>query len=287
LVEGKRAMFERYTEKARRVIFFARYEASQYGSPTIETEHLLLGLLREDHALASRLLKNFGSGEAIRSEIEGRITRGERISTSVEMPLSAECKRILNQAAEEAERLACKHVGTEHLLLGLLREEGCLAAQILKNRGLQLAKLREEIASKSTTPSPQTLQPLGAAVVRVAPLLAAWSAGDAKRFAQDFHAQGEFTDVTGKSVTGQDEIEEAATRLFQSPGWKQKKWQIKEVQLVANLAIVVVFSGESGGAEPQPGEIRLILLIKQFSEGWLLLKAEASITEALPSENAT
>jgi hypothetical protein len=59
------------------------------------------------------------------------------------------------------------------------------------------------------------------------------------------------------------------------------------VQLVANLAIVVVFSGEPAGAEPQPGEIRLILLLKQFAEGWLLLKAEASITEALPSENAT
>ena len=104
-------MFERYTEKARRVIFFARYEASQYGSPYIETEHLLLGLMREDKALANRFLRQQGSIESIRKEIEARITIRERISTSVEVPLSAECKRILNMAAEEAERLGHKHVG--------------------------------------------------------------------------------------------------------------------------------------------------------------------------------
>ncbi len=80
-------MFERYTEKARRVIFFARYEASQYGSPYIETEHLLLGLMREDKALANRFLRQQGSIESIRKEIEARITIRERISTSVEVPL--------------------------------------------------------------------------------------------------------------------------------------------------------------------------------------------------------
>ena len=75
-------MLERFTEKARRVIFFARYEASQYGSPCIETEHLLLGLVREDKALANRYLRAHGSIESIRKEIESRITIRERISTS-------------------------------------------------------------------------------------------------------------------------------------------------------------------------------------------------------------
>src|SRR6266436_5419065 len=126
--EKRANVFERYTEKARRVIFFARYEASQYGSPYIETEHLLLGLMREDKALANRFLRQQGSIESIRKEIEARITIRERISTSVEVPLSAECKRILNMAAEEAERLGHKHVGTEHLLLGILREEKCFGA---------------------------------------------------------------------------------------------------------------------------------------------------------------
>src|SRR3981081_4542997 len=147
--EKRANVFERYTEKARRVIFFARYEASQYGSPYIETEHLLLGLMREDKALANRFLRQQGSIESIRKEIEARITIRERISTSVEVPLSAECKRILNMAGEEAERLGVKHVGTEHLLLGILREEKCFGAEILMERGLRLSTLREELARTS------------------------------------------------------------------------------------------------------------------------------------------
>src|SRR3989454_2762772 len=152
--EKRANVFERYTEKARRVIFFARYEASQYGSPYIETEHLLLGLMREDKALANRFLRQQGSIESIRKEIEARITIRERISTSVEVPLSAECKRILNMAAEEAERLGVKHVGTEHLLLGILREEKCFGAEILMERGLRLPSLREELARTSGEKTP-------------------------------------------------------------------------------------------------------------------------------------
>ncbi len=73
-------MFERYTEKARRVIFFARYEASQFGSPYIETEHLLLGLLREDKALTNRFLRSHASVESIRKQIEGHTTIREKVS---------------------------------------------------------------------------------------------------------------------------------------------------------------------------------------------------------------
>jgi len=139
-------MFERYTEKARRVIFFARYEASQFGSPYIETEHLLLGLLREDKALTNRFLRSHASIESIRKQVEGHIPIREKVSTSVELPLSQECKRVLAYAAEEAERLAHKHIGTEHLLLGLLREDKSFAAEILHERGLRLSTLREELS---------------------------------------------------------------------------------------------------------------------------------------------
>jgi len=142
-------MFERYTEKARRVIFFARYEASQFGSPYIETEHLLLGLLREDKALTNRFLRQHSSVESIRKQIEGHTTIREKVSTSVDLPLSNECKRVLAFAAEEAERLSHKHIGTEHLLLGLLREEKCFAAEILHERGLRLSSIREELARTS------------------------------------------------------------------------------------------------------------------------------------------
>ena len=119
-------MFERYTEKARRVIFFARYEASQFGSPYIETEHLLLGLMREDKALTNRFLRSHASIETIRKEIEGRTTIREKVSTSIDLPLVNECKRILAYAAEEAERLKHRHIGTEHLLLGLSKRREVL-----------------------------------------------------------------------------------------------------------------------------------------------------------------
>src|SRR5712672_851886 len=143
-------MFERYTEKARRVIFFARYEASQFGSPCIETEHLLLGLLREDKALANRFLRSSASVESIRKQIEAHTTLREKVSTSVDLPLSHECKRVLAYAAEEAEGPNQKHIGTEHLLLGLLREEKCFAADILHERGLRLTQVRDEIQRSSS-----------------------------------------------------------------------------------------------------------------------------------------
>jgi ATP-dependent Clp protease ATP-binding subunit ClpC len=139
-------MFERYTEKARRIIFFARYEASQFGSPYIETEHLLLGLLREDKTLTNRFLRSHASVESIRKQIEGHTTIREKVSTSVDLPLSNECKRVLAYAAEEAEGLSHKHISTEHLLLGLLREEKCFAAAILHERGLRISTVREELA---------------------------------------------------------------------------------------------------------------------------------------------
>jgi hypothetical protein len=142
-------MFERYTEKARRVIFFAGHEASQFGSPYIETEHLLLGFLREDKALTFRFLRSHASVESIRKQIEGHTTIREKLLTSVDLPLSNECERVLAYAAEEAERLSHKHVGTEHLLLGLLREEKCFAAEILHERGLHLSTSREELARTS------------------------------------------------------------------------------------------------------------------------------------------
>jgi len=138
-------MFERYTEKARRVIFFARYEASTFGSPLIESEHMLLGLLREDKALTNRFMRSHASVESIRQQIVERTEVRERVATSVDLPLSNEVKRVLGHAAEEAQRLAHHHIGTEHLLLGLLREEKSLAAEVLMGRGVGLEALRQEL----------------------------------------------------------------------------------------------------------------------------------------------
>jgi uncharacterized damage-inducible protein DinB len=139
-------MFERFTEKARRVIYFARYEASNVGSPYIESEHLLLGLLREDKVLTNHFLRApYESVESIRKQIDDRTMIRPKASTSVDLPLSNECKRVLAYAAEEAHGFSHRHIGTEHLLLGLLREEKCFAAEILQDRGLRAPSIREEL----------------------------------------------------------------------------------------------------------------------------------------------
>src|SRR6266545_4114531 len=132
-------MFERYTEKARRVIFFARYEASQFGATQIEAEHILLGIMREDRHVMDRFFtRSQAAIESIYKEIEDRTTQRERISTSVDLPLSVEAKRVLAFAAEESDQLGHRHIGPDHLLLGLLREENSIAAQILSAHELRL-----------------------------------------------------------------------------------------------------------------------------------------------------
>ena len=140
-------MFERYTEMARRVIFFARYEASQAGTEAIEPEHLLLGISREDKALLEQLLTNGkGSIEIMRSRIARPVPARERIPTSVELPLAPETKRVLHYAHEESDRLHDSHIGTEHLLLGLMREERSVAAQVLTDMGLSLEAMHAALA---------------------------------------------------------------------------------------------------------------------------------------------
>jgi hypothetical protein len=118
---------------------------------------LLLGLIREDKILTNRFLQNQASIESIRKEIEGRTPLRERVPTSADLPLSSECKRILAYAAEEAERLNHHHIGTEHLLLGILREENSMAAQVLWERGVRLNAVREELAGAPIPAEPPTM----------------------------------------------------------------------------------------------------------------------------------
>lgn len=116
-------MFERYTEKARRIIFFARYEASQYGSPYIEITHLLFGLLREDYGTIRAVSKVEPAG--LRQALEPFCLKREKIATSVDLPVSHPCRRALAYAAEEAERMGHTHIGQEHVLLGRAAGERC------------------------------------------------------------------------------------------------------------------------------------------------------------------
>jgi len=140
-------MFERYSERARRVLFFARYELSALGGETIDPAHVLLGLLR-DSKRTDQLFASLGIPPAeLRLNIEQRVTRGARFPTSVEIPFAAATKRVLEFAAEEADRLLQQTIEPEHLLLALLRENDPVAAASLFAYGMGLDEAREYIVS--------------------------------------------------------------------------------------------------------------------------------------------
>jgi uncharacterized protein (TIGR03435 family) len=171
-------MFERYTEEARRALFFARYEAFQRGSPDIETEHLLLALFRDEQSVTARV---FARGrltlEEIRRQVDARTSQHAPVSEAGEAPFTEEAKRVLRYAAQEADRLLHNYIGTEHLLLGLFREERCTAAAILNELGLRLATVRDQIvemlsgSSRPSIPLPigLPLSPGGARLLRISP----------------------------------------------------------------------------------------------------------------------
>ena len=138
-------MFEKYTAKARKVIFFARFEVSELGAKSIDPEHLLLGLLREDQALITRFLPAHISVDEIRKQVEKRVERGAKISTSVEIPLSDETKEALKYAADESQSLGHEQIGTEHLLLGMLRQQNSVAEGILSGSGVALSDVRHHV----------------------------------------------------------------------------------------------------------------------------------------------
>ena len=141
-------MFEKFTEKARRVMFFARYEASQFGSESIQSGHLLLGLLREAEKTSIQLLDRMGVQtnllrERLISALSPRDKRMTPSSTSIDIPMEEEVKRILQHATQESAKLNHNHVGAEHLLLGMLKEEQGLAGRLLKEAGADLIAAKE------------------------------------------------------------------------------------------------------------------------------------------------
>jgi len=138
-------MFEKYNEKARRALFFARYEASKLGSKVIESEHILLGILREGEDVTREIFARFNvKPDDVRREIEGDRVFVERVSSSQELPLSEESKKILAYASHEAESMMHPYVGTEHLLIGILRVDPCVASRLLAGHGFNLYGVREE-----------------------------------------------------------------------------------------------------------------------------------------------
>ena len=150
-------MFELYTQSARRIIFLARDEAMRYGSACFESEHFLLGILRENEAVASHIAGPTLSVADLRKEIEAITSIGRAITEPIEIPLSADCKRILTTAVQEAEALRPqlstveevealrpKQVTIAHFLIVILRVETSAAARILQSHGATILRFREK-----------------------------------------------------------------------------------------------------------------------------------------------
>ena len=139
-------MFDRFTDRARRVMALARKEAQRFNHDFIGTEHVLLGLIQEGSGVAANVLKNLGvETEKIRREIEKNVQSGPSMVTMGQLPFTPRAKKVLELSLEEAQELGHNYIGTEHLLLGLIRENDGVAAQVLLDLNLKLEDVREAV----------------------------------------------------------------------------------------------------------------------------------------------
>jgi len=142
------AMFNRFTERARKVILLAKEEAKRFNHDYIGTEHILLGLIREGEGVAAAVLASMGlNSEKIRLEVEKFVQPGPTTIISGDIPFTPRAKKVIELAMDEARSLGHNYIGTEHLLLGLIKEGEGVAAQVLVSMGLDLEKVRMEIMS--------------------------------------------------------------------------------------------------------------------------------------------
>ncbi len=139
-------MYERFTDRARKVMQLANQEAQRFNHEYIGTEHILLGLVKEGSGVAANVLKNLEVDlRKIRLEVEKLVQSGPEMVTVGKLPQTPRAKKVIEYSMEEARNLNHSYVGTEHILLGLLREQEGVAAQVLMNLGLKLEDVREEV----------------------------------------------------------------------------------------------------------------------------------------------
>jgi len=164
-------MFERYTESARRALFFARFETSQLRERAITPEHLLLGVLREAKGSASQILRRANlSYDEVARQLESGKTDREPVPTSVEIPFSSEMHDVLHLTMEEADDLGHRYIGTEHLVLGILRKDQTPAAAILHRHGLTLDEAREQVRLMTAAPAQPSRPEIPTALEQLAAL---------------------------------------------------------------------------------------------------------------------
>jgi len=139
-------MYERFTDRARKVMQLANQEAQRFNHEYIGTEHILLGLVKEGSGVAANVLKNLDVDlRKIRLEVEKLVQSGPEMVTMGKLPQTPRAKKVIEYSMEEARNLNHNYVGTEHILLGLLREQEGVAAQVLMNLGLKLEDVRDEV----------------------------------------------------------------------------------------------------------------------------------------------
>ena len=139
-------MYERFTDRARKVMQLANQEAQRFNHEYVGTEHVLLGLIKEGSGVAANVLRNLDVDlRKIRNEVEKIVQAGPEMVTMGKLPQTPRAKKVIEYAIEEARNLNHNYVGTEHLLLGLLREQEGVAAQVLMNLNLKLEEVREEV----------------------------------------------------------------------------------------------------------------------------------------------
>ncbi len=266
-------MFQRFTENARRVIFYARYEAGQYGSSYIESEHLLLGLWREDKSLLWRFMDAEGSANDLRAEVEKRITRGEVFSTSIEVPLAHDSKRILTLAMDESDRLGHQHVGTEHLLLGMLLAESSVAAQILTETGVKPEAVRAQLSKAPLSDAvimrrrPSTL---GVQVLET--FLTGLQAASATELIPYFAKNAQVVDSKGTHWQGFDEIQKQFELLFAPYAKKNVSFHLEKTDLgpAGCLIANVLWENVTVGGRSTRSVHRMTIVLGREDENWVI-----------------
>jgi hypothetical protein len=271
-------MFERFTQKARRVIFFARYEASQYGSTEIGTEHFLLGLMREDPLLVRRFLGPTKGHIDFREDIEKVVTRGKLISTSVEMPLSAESKQLMNLAGEEAERLSQREVGTEHLLLALLGVKGSLAAKLLAGHGLKVDEIRRHLAVAPRTGTGEAMSKAsGEGMATLKSFLNGLDSLPAPELFAFFMEGAEFIDGRGKCWSRED-IGKGFEMLFAPYAKKNATYAIEGTPVRTEDVVVanVVWKNALPASEGRAWMHRMNVVLMTSGDIWEIVFAQVT-----------
>lgn len=242
-------MWQRFTERARRIVFFAQEEASSRGENYVSTEHLLLGLIREPDCVGATILETLGVAlEKLREEVEAQLVKGDgRLEAN--MQLTPRAKRIIDLAYDEARMLGNNYIGTEHILLGLIREGEGLAGQALAKAGVELERARAEV-SRLQAENPKTDAPIRSGKWQVQPgNLGVLKPEDGGEFAIALTVGEElwgrfFTTWNARDPYGWKELVEEGAAISLPAGTR-----VKFLKLVSgNLALVRVLEGEREGS---------------------------------------